>query len=47
MDRIAELHRIIARAQKGLARTNNFAMRKIEESIIRKAREELRELEAE
>ena len=45
MDRKAELEKIIIRAQRNLERTKNFAMRKIEEGIIRKAREELKELE--
>jgi hypothetical protein len=45
MDRIAELHKIITRAQKNLDRTRNFAMQQIESSIIRRAREELKELE--
>jgi hypothetical protein len=46
MDRKTELETIIRRAQRNLDRTNNFAMRKIDESIIARAREELKELES-
>lgn len=45
MDRIAELKKIIARAEKSLKRSRNYSMNKIDEAIIRRCTAELRELE--
>lgn len=43
--RIAELKKIIARAKKSLKRSTNYSMNKIDEAIVRRCSEELRELE--
>ena len=45
MGRIAELKKIIARAEKSLKRSNNYSMNKIDEAIIRRCTAELCELE--